>query len=298
MKPMSVRRRYKVVLLKSGEGCRKPGGAECKGKECSQPKSTVIPTPECEYPSRLCDNNTLCIPVMALCDDKEDCKDGSDEGLRCGESLCQRSKDCSHFCSNAPEGFICHCPKGLNLGNDKLTCSDAHPCLQWGTCSQECIQIKNHHKCACFANYTLQADHFTCRSNDPSVPFVIFSNRHELRSVDLRTIQVKALISSLKNTIALDFYHTPTANIIYWTDVIDDKIYQGTLIALINIEVVVQTGLATAEGLAVDWIGENLYWVESNLDQIEVARLNGSFRRTLVAGDMESPRAIALDPRF
>lgn len=61
---------------------------------------------------------------------------------------------------------------------------------------------------------------------------------------------------------------------------------------------VVQTGLAAAEGLAVDWIGENLYWVESNLDQIEVARLNGSFRCTLVAGDMESPRAIALDPRF
>lgn len=61
---------------------------------------------------------------------------------------------------------------------------------------------------------------------------------------------------------------------------------------------VVQTGLSTAEGLAVDWIGQNLYWVESNLDQIEVARLNGSFRRTLIAGDMESPRAIVLDPRF
>lgn len=40
-----------------------------------------------------------------------------------------------------------------------------------------------------------------------------------------------------------------------------------------------------------------MYWVDSNLDQIEVARINGSFRRTLVAGDMSSPRAIALDPR-
>lgn len=64
-----------------------------------------------------------------------------------------------------------------------------------------------------------------------------------------------------------------------------------------NIEVVVQSGLSTAEGLAVDWIGQNLYWVESNLDQIEVAKLNGSFRRTLIAGDMESPRAVAVDPR-
>lgn len=68
-------------------------------------------------------------------------------------------------------------------------------------------------------------------------------------------------------------------------------------LALINFEVVVQAGLSTAEGLAVDWIGENLYWVESNLDQIEVSRLNGSFRRTLIASDLESPRAIALDPR-
>ncbi|RWS18789.1 low-density lipoprotein receptor-related protein 1-like protein, partial [Leptotrombidium deliense] len=68
--------------------------------------------------------------------------------------------------------------------------------------------------------------------------------------------------------------------------------------SLTNIEVVVKTGLETAEGLAVDWIGKNIYWVESNLDQIEVAKLNGSFRKTLVAGEMESPRAIALDPRF
>lgn len=53
----------------------------------------------------------------------------------------------------------------------------------------------------------------------------------------------------------------------------------------------------TAEGLAVDWIGNNLYWVDSNLDQIEVAQINGSFRRTLIAGEMDSPRALALDPR-
>lgn len=62
-------------------------------------------------------------------------------------------------------------------------------------------------------------------------------------------------------------------------------------------EAVVQSGLLTAEGLAVDWIGHNLYWLDSNLDQIEVANVNGSFRRTLVAGDLSSPRAIALDPR-
>lgn len=62
------------------------------------------------------------------------------------------------------------------------------------------------------------------------------------------------------------------------------------------IEVVVQHGLATPEGLAVDWIAGNLYWIDSNLDQIEVSRLNGEMRTALIAGGMEHPRAIAVDP--
>lgn len=41
--------------------------------------------------------------------------------------------------------------------------------------------------------------------------------------------------------------------------------------ALSGIEVVVQQGLSTAEGLAVDWVAGNLYWVESSLHQIEVS---------------------------
>ena len=63
-----------------------------------------------------------------------------------------------------------------------------------------------------------------------------------------------------------------------------------------GIEVVVQHGLATPEGLAVDWIAGKLYWIDSNLDQIEVAMLDGEMRATLIAGGMEHPRAIALDP--
>ncbi|XP_068084350.1 prolow-density lipoprotein receptor-related protein 1 [Anabrus simplex] len=255
---------------------------------------------DCEHPSRMCDNNTRCITVDQLCDTKADCADGSDEGMHCDENMCSYRKDCSNYCHNAPEGMVCSCPSDLFLQPDGLTCLEWHPCNMWGTCSQLCEQHKARHKCTCQLGYVLQADHYTCKSNDSSVPYVIFSNRHELRSVDLHTFNVKALIMSLKNTIALDFYHTPEGNMIFWTDVIDDKIYRGTLISgsLSNIEVVVQTGLSTAEGLAVDWIGENLYWVESNLDQIEVAKLNGSYRRTLIASDLESPRAIALDPRF
>lgn len=254
---------------------------------------------DCEHPNRTCDNGTKCINVENLCNGKKDCDDGSDEGFRCSELLCDHSLDCSHFCHNAPEGMVCSCPDHLHLQADKMNCLEAHPCDVWGTCSQGCTTKKKRPHCTCFDGYYLENDGFTCKSVNNATAYVIYSNRHELRGVDLKSFVVKTFISSLKNTIALDFYHKDNTNMVFWTDVIDDKIYRGTLIggSLSKIEVVVHSGLSTAEGLAVDWIGENLYWVESNLDQIEVSRLNGSFRRTLVAGEMESPRAIALDPR-
>ena len=99
--------------------------------------------------------------------------------------------------------------------------------------------------------------------------------------------------------MALDFYYDDQDFFIYWTDVVDDKIYKGKLLgeeSITEIETIVENGLGTAEGLAIDWIGQNIYWVESKLDQIEVAKLDGKYRRTLISDDIQSPRAIALDP--
>ena len=61
-------------------------------------------------------------------------------------------------------------------------------------------------------------------------PLLLFSNRYEIRSVDLETMVSKSLINSLKNTIALDFLHREGGeDLIFWTDVVEDKIYKGIL---------------------------------------------------------------------
>ncbi|KAG8200378.1 hypothetical protein JTE90_028559 [Oedothorax gibbosus] len=253
----------------------------------------------CAFPNRLCDNRTRCLNVTQYCDGTNDCTDGSDEGGMCEYEQCLLS-GCKYLCQTTPEGHICYCPPGLLPTVDGNSCTEIPACEQWGICSQKCTQLKNRHKCSCEEGYYLGPDYYTCKSTDATEPYIIFSNRHELRSVDLKTMAVKPLISGLQNTVAVDFFHSEKGDMIFWTDVVEDKIYCGSIMSgsLTNIEVVVQTGLATAEGLAVDWLGENLYWVESNLDQIEVARLSGLHRRTLIASNMENPRAIALDPRF
>ncbi|GBP36075.1 Low-density lipoprotein receptor-related protein 1 [Eumeta japonica] len=269
-------------------------------------RTTTTPAPTvasgagaaCEPPALRCDNGTRCVPLLQLCDGRADCADAADEGDRCGEPMCEMAM-CTHLCLPSPGGPVCSCPAHLHLQRDGFTCAEAHPCTDWGVCSQTCQPQKNRHKCTCYEGYQLADDGFTCKSTDRAPPLLVFSNRHELCALELPTLTSRALVSSLKNTIAVDWYRDNDTLHLYWTDVIDDKIYRGTVLgtSLRNIEPVVEAGLSTAEGLAVDWVGRNLYWVESNLHQIEVARLDGRYRRTLVAGDMESPRAIAADPR-
>jgi hypothetical protein len=50
------------------------------------------------------------------------------------------------------------------------------------------------------------------------------------------------------------------------------------------------------DGIAVDWIGRNLYWTDTGTDRIEVARLNGTSRKILISENLDEPRAICLDP--
>ena len=59
--------------------------------------------------------------------------------------------------------------------------------------------------------------------------YIIFSNRHEMRRVDLDKFNYASLVSGLRNTIALDFYYNESW--IFWTDVVDDKIFRGTILS-------------------------------------------------------------------
>ncbi|KAG7228330.1 hypothetical protein INR49_009194, partial [Caranx melampygus] len=260
----------------------------------------------CKLSHHMCaTNDSICLPTEKLCDGTDDCPDGSDEKL-C--DLCSLDNGgCSHNCSIIPgEGFMCSCPLGMELGADNKTCQIQSFCAKHLKCSQKCDQEKSSVKCSCYEGWELEADMESCKSTGkenyfcvyPFKPFIIFSNRHEIRRIELHKGEFSVLVPGLRNTIALDFHLNQST--LYWTDVVEDKIYRGKLSengALTSFEVVIQYGLATPEGLAVDWIAGNIYWVESNLDQIEVAKLDGTMRTTLLAGEVEHPRAIALDPR-
>ena len=123
----------------------------------SDEENCIAPKINCTLPNWSCDNGTLCLNIEKVCDKVHDCEDKSDEGFLCSQNRCSSlDNDCSHFCHNTPLGHTCHCPSEMHM-NGTNTCSEDHPCDQWGSCSQLCKFVsKNRHKCYCQEDYYLE----------------------------------------------------------------------------------------------------------------------------------------------
>ena len=63
------------------------------------------------------------------------------------------------------------------------------------------------------------------------------------------------------------------------------------------VEDVVTEAIGIPSGLAIDWIYDLLYWTYTGFDHIQVSRLDGTDRRTIVKDDsLDQSIAIVVDP--
>lgn len=53
--------------------------------------------------------------------------------------------------------------------------------------------------------------------------------------------------------------------------------------------------LESPEGVVVDWVAHNIYWVDSGTRRVEMSHIDGSSRRVIVWRDVQ-PRSLAVDP--
>lgn len=85
----------------------------------------------------------------------------------------------------------------------------------------------------------------------------------------------------------------PVKGYVYWSDSSRDEIFRAHLNGSAQEQVVDQLG--TPDGIAVDYVGRNLYWADRTSNRIGVSKLDGSFRKTLVYQNLIGPVDIVLD---
>lgn len=239
-----------------------------------------------------CPNVTQkCVPYEQVCDSKSDCPNGSDEGPACGLDACTASR-CAFKCKETPLGPVCICPPGEKL-NGTLTCVDVNECDLQDVCSQRCINTKGSFKCQCEEGYLLE-NRTHCKALNRTNGFLVISNRRSILTANLNTTSLERVPVRVENVVATASEMASGA--IYWSDMHAKKIFRldkGST----EPQVVVGSGLDLVEGLAIDWVGRNLYWVDSRLKTIEVSTLEGKNHIVLITQNISQPRGIVLDAR-
>ena len=185
------------------------------------------------------------------------------------ESPCQfNNGDCSHLCLAADnaQGYSCSCPRGIRLV-DKFNCADGH---------QEILVLALRNG---IQKISLDTPDFS----DIIVPI------HQDKQEDAKKT----------NIVAVDY--DPLENKIYWTATNNNGHLPGISSVYPNgtgRQLIIDQDIDHPDGLAIDYLGRNLFFTDTTTDRIEVSKLDGTNRKVLISHGLDEPRDITLDLVF
>lgn len=175
-------------------------------------------------------------------------------------------------------------PCGNNNGNCQHMCIITHTPFGLG------------YRCACNIGFRLALDERNCNLVDE---FLMYSQQRFIKGKVLNPViegfseAMLPVVSRRARFVGLDFDARDQQ--IYYSDVLQDVIYRvhrnGT-----TREIVLASQNEGVEGLAVDWVSKNLYYIDSRKGTLNVlSTRNVTYRRTLLK-NLKRPRAIVVHP--
>ncbi|XP_018572633.1 low-density lipoprotein receptor-related protein 6 isoform X2 [Anoplophora glabripennis] len=132
-------------------------------------------------------------------------------------------------------------------------------------------------------------------------PLLLYSTTKDIRLVNSSArgssykLKPIIIVKNYSYIAAID-YHFENKKI-FWADHELETIYSidyDGVAAKNKVEIV--SGVFTPDGLACDWFTNKIYWTDSESNHIEVATIEGKYRKVLFWTDIDQPRAIVVVP--
>ncbi|XP_033636923.1 low-density lipoprotein receptor-related protein 1-like [Asterias rubens] len=282
------------------DGSCKPFSVRCNGvQDCFGNSDEKDCSGVCPAPDRFrCPNNSSCILTSQLCDGIDDCQGGVDE-TECTIQACSDDNGgCgSRQCIDVPKGYYCKC--GAEYQITENGCEDIDECAQSADSLCPGIICTNRdpgYICECphIMSYNVDLDNRTCVFSNPLPPTLLLADRTAIRKLNGFNQTVELFADGIP---AVAITYDPSEHAAYVSDVAAGNIYRIRLSdGSDDTQQVIINDTLTSDGLAIDSIYGNLYWTDTGDDTINVARWDGSFKKTLINENLEEPRGIVVDP--
>jgi len=279
-----------------------PAHLRCSGAtECSDgsDEAGCGYEPKCDpYSEFDCGDGKGCLPNERVCDRSNDCGNWEDEPKTCFLNVNECDKDnggCEQLCVDTQDSFFCDCKEGFKLSGN-TSCEDINECEELGSCSQNCENFIGSFKCSCMAGYRQDLRNSSVCKVAKGKIGLLFTHQSDIRLTDMVGHDTTAVVNSTRSATVLDFHYT--AKQIFWTDSVEKRIYRSKINSgNVGKKVIVDGSIGPSDGIAVDWVYNNLYWVNGDRKTISVTNFDGELVADVIDKDLSQPRSIAVHPK-
>ena len=134
-----------------------------------------------------------------------------------------------------------------------------------------------------------------CEQGNPSLYFI---DDHNIKCVEFQSLRqsnpnIRTVVSNIAEGTAIDI--DVRNNIVYWSDTHAWTINKKNLTSG-EVKVILKEDIGEVFSIAVEWESGLIYWTDYLYERIEVAKTDGSARKTLVTHNVKSPVGIAVHP--
>eukprot|EP00092_Neocalanus_flemingeri_P041600 GFUD01045305.1.p1 GENE.GFUD01045305.1~~GFUD01045305.1.p1 ORF type:complete len:884 (+),score=164.86 GFUD01045305.1:115-2766(+) len=254
-------------------------------------------------PATMCDPHSqfdcgargTCVPQDRVCDRVNDCGNWEDEDS-CHYDECQDNNGgCDHICTDTPGSFFCDCREGFRLSGNS-TCIDIDECQAvLGSCSQICKNTVGSFECSCIDGFKQSRSNPNKCGVAKGKVGIIFAHQEDIRLLDISLQETSVIVKDTRSATVLDYHFT--LNQVFWTGSAEKGIFRAEINKKDSERKVVVDGtIGAGDGIAVDWVYNNIYWTNGIRQTISVTDVDGSHIVDVVDEGLEKPRSVAVFP--